>query len=196
MTRAIVITILAALLSANGAAAGELEDYIDHVREVRMSATAEMNVKSTVAFLAGYSTLTYRHDEESGQYWPTYTSQTCASPEADPEAVAREQEARNARTTALVLEFHSLADLDGSGFVSDLEGSMFRRQVESGFLAAHLATEGPVTLERVASALGVSEAVAKDRLDAYAIMYPVFVDLELASALPGFGAPPVQELQD
>ena len=195
MNRIIIVTALVASLLVGGAIADELEEYIGHVREVRMSATAEMQVQSTAMILLGYSTLTYNHDEASGQYWPTFTSQTCASPDADPEVVAREQEARNAKVSDIVLELHSLADLDGSGFVTDLEGTTFRRQVESGFLAAQLASDGPITLARVAGALGISEPAAKELLDNYALMYPSLVELGVASELPGFGAPPVQELQ-
>ena len=196
MNRVIAGAIIVALHVLIGTAiADELEEYIDHVREVRMSATAEMQVRSTAALLLGYTVLTYKHDEASGQYWPTFTSQTCPSPEADPELIASEQEARSARMAGLLLELHNLADLDGSGFVTDLEGSTFRRQVESGFLAVQLATDGPLTLEHVAAALGVSQAVANERLENYAIMYPRFVELGVTSELPGFGAPPVQDLQ-
>ena len=175
--------------------ADELEDYIEHVREVRMEAMAEIQVQTIASILAGYSTLTYRRDEASGQYWPSFGSTTCPSPDADPDVVQRESALRKVRLDELVLELHRLADLDGSGFVTEQEASKFRTRVEVGFLAAQLASEGPLTVQRVAGALGVSDAVAEERLSAYALMYPVFVELGLASSLPGFGAPPVQQLE-
>jgi hypothetical protein len=99
--------------------ADELEDYIEHVREVRMEAMAEIQVRTIASILAGNSTLTYKRDEASGRYWPRFGSTTCPSPYAG----------------------------------------------------------------------------AEERLSAYALMYPVFVELGLASGLPGFGAPPVQQLE-
>jgi hypothetical protein len=195
VNRGILVAVALLLLLPATASTDELEDYIEHVREVRMAAMAEGQVRTVASILLGYSTLTFKRDEASGQYWGTFTSTTCASPDADPEVVRRETEARNVKMNELLLELHSLADLDGSGFVTDQEATTFRKQVEAGFLAAQLASEGPVTVKRVADALGVSDAVAEERLSGYALMYPVFFELDLASDLPGFGAPPVQEIE-
>lgn len=195
MNRGILLISALLLLVPASVNADELEDYIEHVREVRMEAMAEIQVKTVASILVGYSTLTYKRDEAAGRYWPRFSSNTCPSPDADPDVVQRESALRNARLDELVLKLHSLVDLDGSGFVTDQEASKFRKQVEVGFLAAQLVSEGPLTVQRVAGALGVSDAVAKERLSAYELMYPKFVDLGLASGVPGFGAPPVQQLE-
>lgn len=182
------------LSTAATATAGELEDYIDHVRKVRMSATAEMQLLTTAGLLAGQSQLTYNPGDAPGQYWPTLTSLTCPNPEADPEFVRQEGEKNRAILDQLVLDLQPLADQDASGFVTDAEGSAFRRQVETAYLAHQLAADGEVTLEELATALGIAPDVVRERLREYELAYPRLEELGLAWTPPGIGLPPVVEL--
>jgi hypothetical protein len=125
----LLVVLLGMLL---GSASGdELEDYIAHVREVRMSARAEMQVSAMASILAGYLVLTYERDAESGRYWPSLSFESRAASDAEIEHFRREAEARYTRMAELLHGVQPREEAEGSWSVANAETELLRREAEA-----------------------------------------------------------------
>ena len=119
----------------------DLQAYIDHVRRSGMSDRARMSLYSVAAVMTGQSSLTYVKDEASGQYWPSWHSNTCALPGVSNEERQRLNRLYQAANDSTVAAWKPLADADGSGFVTDEEGRRFRDLHDFGHKVEYLLNE-------------------------------------------------------
>lgn len=173
------------------ASASELEDYIAHVREYRMTALAEITLDTVASYQLGHSVVTFQKDQASGRYWPGLRSMSCPNPEANAEELAQWQAELNGERKKRVFAIRAIADSDESGFVTTPEAERLRSAIEFGLLARHIQTEGDLTLENLAAGAGVTVDDAEDRLAAYQEVCRDFEAAGIQTPLIGSGLPTI-----
>ena len=152
------------------AGAGEpsdLKQYIAEIRTSMMSESARSSVGTMAGIHLGHTTLEYQEDPASGRYWPSYMSNFCPKPGADPSEVKDIRAELKMAVDQEIKVLRPMADLDDSGFVTSEEGSKLRQLVEFGYLAAAVIENETPTVAAIAKASGLSEAQVRDRLNQY-----------------------------
>ena len=158
----------------------DLESYIEGIRASGISEMGRNQVYSVAAICCGSTVLTYRSDEASGRFWPSYTSATCPKPEADPPEIERWKELKVSETDLLVPRLKPFADTDGSGFVTTEEASDFRYLIEYGYLAQQVAQDQGANAKFLAKASGQDPKDAMDRLATYKELARKIIDSGVA----------------
>lgn len=146
---------------------GDLEQYIQSIRDKGMAEWAEADLRTLASILSGGSLLTFVKQDGSERLWNSYRSTSCPDPNADPEARAAWREREMAKANEIIARLKPLADEDASGFVSNVEGRRFRGIVEHGYLCAEVAKSPHADTALLAEACGLSLEQAVSRLDEY-----------------------------
>ena len=185
----IILCLLAVVAMAQAGKQSDLETYIESIRTSGMSEVGRMQISSVAGICCGSTILTYRPDEVSGRYWPSYTSATCPKPDADTPEIKRWKTLKVSETDVLIRRLKPFADADSSGFVTTDEGSAFRNLIEYGFLAEQVIRDKGPDLEFLAEASGTDPKAAGERLAAYKDLARRIIDSGVAELpFPEFAA--------
>ncbi len=155
---------------ANAGDGADLTAYIESIRASGMSESAQMHIRSIAGIACGASILKYIEDEESGRYWPSYTSATCPNPNADAPELTQWKKVKTDESSVLVPKLQPFADADGSGFVTTDEGTTFRYLLEFGYMAAQAMEEHGANYDAIARAAGTGVDAAEKRVHEYAVL--------------------------
>lgn len=164
---ACLVAVASSLVSASPEDGADLKAYIESIRASGMSENAQMQIRSLAGIACGASILKYIEDDESGRYWPSYTSATCPNPNADAPELTKWKKVKTDESALLVPKLQPFADADGSGFVTTEEGTRFRYLLEFGYMAAQAIEEHGPTIESVARANGTDIEPTKERVREY-----------------------------
>lgn len=138
------------------------------IREQGMSEMAATHIGGIAFIRLGQGSLTFVTMDDSGRYYPSFHSNSCPMPGADPDTLAARQQRAKAACDAERTRLQPLADTDGSGFVSTIEAIQFRVAFEFASLMDQLQLAGDYSMERVLIATGLDAALLESRMRAYA----------------------------
>ena len=157
----VVAILVSASLSATATAqpSGEMERYINGVRELRMSGGAQEQLKELAFVALGWSSIVYHKDDITGYHSATRSSTSATIPSTSEEKYAEFKKALHS--------LHPFADADSSGFVTRLEAGEFQTLFMFGpKVRAAVEYEGS-DIGEVASALELAVSELLDRIDEY-----------------------------
>lgn len=158
----------ACLGSALGA--GDPADLVEHIEKIRtqgMTEAAREDLDVVASIRTGEKLLRFVEGETPGEYLRAYSGTSCNLPEAAHGRVAQLQAALRKTTLEDLDAIRSLADGDGSGFVSTAEAAEFRELIELGYLAVWLTDEQEAPLDRIAAAASLPPEEAAARIARY-----------------------------
>jgi hypothetical protein len=145
----------------------DLLECIEQIKAWNMSESALMSLRHISGIRLGGAVLSFRKDEQSGAYFPSYSGTQCYSPDRDPEEVRIERERMQYMVDREITRLKPLADSDGSGFVSTSEGAQFRELLEFGYKAARVISAEGRDIERVCRGLQMNAETFRDTLAKY-----------------------------
>jgi hypothetical protein len=165
-----------ALLAAGSVFAGEdmpadLRAYLEEIKAAGMTEDAASSIRTVAAIETGATLLDIRTDEAGKIASRGYTASFCPRPGMSEEALAqlrKDMVKMEAKVKREMERLRSLADGDGSGFVSSEEGMRLRRLYELGKSILVVTADGLRDAEKVAERLQMPLETLRQDLAAYA----------------------------
>ncbi len=129
-----------------------------------MDENAYFSLREVAAVQLGFVQISYVVDEESGQINQVYSNAACPNLQTSPQQLKEDQDTQQKILHEQILLLGSLADTDGSGYVSREEGQRFRDLCEFGYLKAHFNEVGTPDFTQLARAVGSDSTETRKNL--------------------------------